>query len=119
MVTLGEKLCLYLNGTLGKVMFRIMRIVLVVLVGLGIGSVQAQNWNKKDEVGVKTWKGLIPASYSPNLETVRYHMELYNNRGPKGRYDSEPSPSPRALKFNLRDEPSLTDSFEKPFWRVI
>jgi hypothetical protein len=115
MVTLGEKHCLYLNGTLGKVMFRIMRIVLVVLVGLGIGSVQAQNWNKKDEVGVKTWKGLIPASYSPNLETVRYHMELYNNRGPKGRYDSEPSPSPRALKFNLRDEPFIDRQLRKTF----
>ena len=94
-------------------MFWIMRIVLVVLVGLGIASVQAQNWNKKDEVGVKTWNGLIPASYSPNLETVRYHMELYNNRGPKGRYDSEPSPSPRALKFSLRDEPFIDRQLQR------
>jgi len=91
------------------------RLLLIVLVSLSAASVQAQNWNKKDEVGIKTWNGLIPQRANPNLETVRHHMELYNNRGPKGRHDSEPSPSPRALKFNLRDEPFIDRQLRKTF----
>jgi len=91
------------------------RLLLIVLVSLSAASVQAQNWNKKDEVGIKTWNGLIPQRANPNLETVRHHMELYNNRGPKGRHDSEPSPSPRALKFKLRDEPFIDRQLRKTF----
>ena len=93
----------------------LMRLLLIVLVSLSTTSIQAQNWNKKDEVGVKTWNGLIPTRANPNLETVRHHMLLYNKRGPKGKFDSEPSSNPRQLAFNLRNEALIDRQLQKTF----
>lgn len=91
----------------------LLRLLLIALVSLSVTSVQAQNWNIKD--GVKTWNGLIPERANPNLETVRHHMRLYNNRGPKRRFVSEPSPNPRPLAFNLRYEPFVAKQLQETY----
>ena len=82
--------------------------VVGIIAGLGVsGFSVAKNWNTKSDEGIKTWNGLIPSKYNPNLETVRHHFLLYNARWPVGTFDSEPASNPRPLKFDLRDEPRI------------
>tara|TARA_B110000503_G_C7103385_1_gene394845 strand:+ start:354 stop:1511 length:1158 start_codon:yes stop_codon:yes gene_type:complete len=59
--------------------------------------------------GLKEWgeNKNIPSSYRPNLETVRHHFQEYNTRGTSYRFDTDPSPTPRALEFSLRTEPKV------------
>ena len=86
---------------------------LVMFLGV-VGQVDANNWNTK-EGEIKTWNGLIPERYSPNLETVRHHFLLYNSRRPVGQFDSIPSSDPRTLEFSLRKEPYIDRQLKKTY----
>jgi hypothetical protein len=67
------------------------------------------------DAGVETWNGLIPARANPNLDTVRHHTFLYNSRGPKGNFDSEPSTNPKPLAFNLRNDPLIERQLQRTY----
>ena len=68
--------------------------------------------------GIKTFPGeAIPEEFArPNLETVRYHFDLYtHSRGRVGEYNTRPSESPKELFFESRESPYIQKVMRKTY----
>ena len=91
------------------------KIALIFAFTLASLSAMAQNWNKTNEV--RTWpdEKIPEEGHNPNLDTVRHHLKLYNNRGRSWRYVSRPADKPKKLDFKLVDSPAIDQQLNETY----
>lgn len=104
---------------------RTVRIILVVTCSLGLAACQAMQADHEENTPpnaasdtIQTWGqnvNIPEEDYNPNLATVRYHLQAYNNRGRSNQFQTFGSFSPKKLHFDLREAPAIEQEMQRTF----